>query len=168
MGVVNFEFNNDKYNLEKKRNKDNTSRWDYNCGGYALGTYSWYCPAKEETDDDYDCIVYGDCEEFFDEEEREHITNICINAMLEDFKDSLRVINDIKELKENEYAIAFRVSGECDDFHYCKRDKRGHWTHKMGSRNIEKIKKEDVFAPYWLNSWGEKYVGRIVLFAKKD
>lgn len=31
----------DDFNLDHKRNVNNTSIYDYNCMGYALDTYSW-------------------------------------------------------------------------------------------------------------------------------
>lgn len=34
----------DEFNLSNKRNVRNTPRRTYNCGGFALGCFSWYCP----------------------------------------------------------------------------------------------------------------------------
>ena len=92
-----------------------------------------------------------------------NITFKAVNAMLREFPD-LRVIENLKELKADEYAIAFRIGQEVDDFHYCKRSKNGHWTHKMGGQPIERITKAQVFSPRWCDG----YVGFLVLFAKKD
>ena len=34
----------DFFNIKRTRNEENTDIEYYNCGGYALETYSWYCP----------------------------------------------------------------------------------------------------------------------------
>jgi hypothetical protein len=83
--------------------------------------------------------------------------------MLEVFKDKLRVIEDLHELKKNEYAIAYRMGAE--DFHFMRRKRNGHWYHKMGMCTIQPILKEDVFSPCWYNDWGDEYNSRIVLLA---
>ena len=40
----------DWLNRSGLRNADNTDIDLYNCGGYALGTYSWYMPYPENFD----------------------------------------------------------------------------------------------------------------------
>ena len=42
-----FYLQDDPFNKNNKRNVRNTERNTYNCGGYALGTFSWYCPHDE-------------------------------------------------------------------------------------------------------------------------
>lgn len=37
----------DEFNLSNKRNVRNTPRRTYNCGGFALGCFSWYCPRED-------------------------------------------------------------------------------------------------------------------------
>ena len=147
-------------NLNKTRNVRNTDIDDYNCGGYALGTFSWYRPSDNIYFDfgsrHLESIING----------IENATKECVEYMLNDFKGKLRVIKTTKELKENEYAIAFRISGNrYNDFHYAKRGDNGVWYHKMGHTKIRKIKKEKVFAKTW--DFGEiEYCGNLVLFAK--
>lgn len=34
----------DKFNSFRTRNQKNTLDGDYNCGGYALGTFNWFLP----------------------------------------------------------------------------------------------------------------------------
>ena len=134
----------DNYNVLKKRNIRNTDKFDYNCGGYALESFSWYLPRHNNvpTGEDYGSTVED-----------------CVKAMMEDFP-NLRAIASIDDLKENEYAVAFRLS-DCD-FHYVKRASNGHWYHKMGSAPfISTIKKEVVFS----ESWGHGYTGKIALLA---
>ena len=41
-------FADDVLNLKKKRRQNNTDYYAYNCGGFALGTYSWYFPIGDD------------------------------------------------------------------------------------------------------------------------
>lgn len=148
----------DILNKNKERNIKNSNKWDYNCAGYALGTFSWYCPYEKDTRSFFDFIIPPR----LTEEEMEKRTKNYIEQMLNDF-DDLRIIDNLRELRFNEYAIAFRVSPD-DDFHYVKRTRGGLWYHKRGNTPfIERMKKSEVFS----DCWCERYTGRLVLFAKK-
>jgi hypothetical protein len=108
MSVFNLFKDKDPLNIKKQRNELNTNFDDFNCAGYALETFSWYCPYNEEKhcgwDNGMDCLE-------------------CIDYMIKDFKGKLRRIFDISELKKDEYVIAFRGSPE--DFHFMKRNSNG-------------------------------------------
>lgn len=138
------------------RNEHNIDLREFNCGGYALNTYCWITPYTMTPWTFYDNKKKGN-ENF--EKSLEH----SVNYMLKVFKDKLRIIEDLHELKENEYAVAYRMGR--DDFHFMKRKKNGHWYHKMGMSEIEKISKREVFADKWTNNYGDIYNSRIVLFA---
>lgn len=138
----------DPENNSNIRNIQNTDRYRFNCAGYALETYSWYCPT--------------DGFHFRTWEEAIKYTKETVIAMLGDFCD-LRVIDSLNELRSDEYAIAFRLSRDMD-FHYIKRDSRGIWRHKRGGDpTIYTMKKQEVFSAVWCN----RYNGPIVLMAKK-
>ena len=147
-------FENDLMNKNNFRNMRNTPRKGFNCGGYALGTFSWYNPCGEINPTnmyDFDTVT-----------EAETLTRMCVLQMLHDF-DDLRVIEKINQLEPNEYAIAFRLSSD-GDFHYLKRSKRGHWIGKQGGSNfITSFRVHEVFH----EDWGGRYDGPIALFAKK-
>lgn len=151
---------NDPFNFEKRRNIKNTDKNLYNCGGYALGTFSWYCPNAEEDD------PFGLWNFIFSPlpipELMERVTASAVEQMLIEFAD-LRVITTLAEVKSDEYPIAFRVSHD-GDFHYVKRARNGHWYHKLGSDSrICRMAESVVFS----KDWGYRYDGRIVLLAKK-
>ena len=132
----------DNYNVLKKRNIRNTKKIDYNCGGYALESFSWYLPRHNNVSTGRSTTIEG-----------------CVKAMMEDFP-NLRVITSVDDLRENEYAVAFRLSRR--DFHYIKRASNGHWYHKMGAEDcIRTMKKEVIFS----ESWGNGYKGEIALLA---
>ena len=144
----------DELNFNGFRNIRNTRKDYYNCGGYALGTYSWYCP----NDDGWDSSMYDDS---YTMEER---TQFAVDYMLKDFCD-LRVIKTLEEVTENEYAIAFRI-GE-DDFHYMVK-KGNQWYSKAGaSSKIDKIPQKVVFSKEWRLGFTITYNGPLILFAKR-
>lgn len=135
------------FNRAHKRNRFNTHIREYNCGGYALGIYVWY------QFNDFCCTVW--------DIGVEEMTRLCIDAILRDFTNA-RVITDLHELHKNEYAVAFRL---CEnDFHFIKREKNGHWTHKPGRSYIRSITKAEVFDP---EAWHLScdYDGPLVLLA---
>ena len=146
-------FKKDLFNRFRERNADNTSHWDYNCGGYALGTYSWYLPS-------YDDECWGIFQNYSEERVAE-ITEEAVEVMLRDFTD-LRLITDLRQVQWNEYAIAFRVSSD-GDFHYCKQESKKRWTHKRGNTQICRISEKYIFGSVWYG----RYNGPIILFAKK-
>lgn len=148
-------FASDLFNLNRNRNEKNTSQWDYNCGGYALDTFSWYLPNDEADRDKF----WGWQEHSY--EKMEIITRTCVDWMLNDFND-LRVIQHLNEVRHDEYAIAFRVSSD-GDFHYIKQGKSRTWTHKCGSSYIRTMTRWEVFH----TNWNDRYDGPIILFAKK-
>lgn len=146
-------FYKDLFNHNNARNAENTDQFDYNCAGFALGTFSWYLPTRTNG-------MWGSW--FENDEEIAKLTQECVQVMLEDFAD-LRVIADMSELGIGEYAIAFRLSAD-GDFHYIKQVFYGDWKHKTGIGNIYEISQEEVFTTEWC---GGRYNGPIVLFAKK-
>lgn len=152
--LVRVPFLNDGLNIENHRNINNSPKRGYNCAGYALNTFSWYCPNPE------DYFPWGDW--FRDDHEVESIHYMAVQVMLHDFAHRhIREITDVAELRENEYAFAFRVSSD-GDFHYIKRAKNGIWYHKMGDQpDINRMSRKEVFSARWCY----RYDGPITLFA---
>lgn len=153
--------NSDDYlNNDGVRNKDNTEYKDYNCGGYALRTFSWYHPYKFFAWDYIEELLKRgyDRDEIVDK-----ILEFSCGNMQEDFGDKMRLIDYtdhnrgkaveeklLKQLQENEELIAFRIGLEIDDtcdyedqpvvedydFHYrVYRD--GCWKEKIGNGEID-------------------------------
>lgn len=146
----------DPLNVNGKRHVGNTDKSSYNCGGYALECFSWYCPRLEE---EYDVFAFDD------PEEAQERTNRAVDRMLEDFP-TLRKVQTLADVRSDEYAILFRLSSD-GDFHYLKRDRGNHWRHKMGnSTRIDTIKTKDIFKRWPCDNW-IRYDGPIVILAKK-
>ncbi len=143
----------DPLNRERHRTASNTRVNTYNCAGYALECFSWYCPRHGESswrDYEFDSI-----------EEAIKKTQIAVDTMLEDFPD-LRVVQSLAEIRPDEYAILFRISSD-GDFHYLKRDRQNHWRHKMGSGYATKI----MPTKYIFDEWCHRYDGPIIIMAKR-
>lgn len=148
----------DELNLHNTRNIDNTPRSDFNCGGYALETFTWYAPCLEERERDYIFDPYYNIEKRL---------AWAVENMIAEFNGLLREIDGIDELREGEYAIAFRLSTTNSDFHFVKRCANGVWRQKRGGfPRIETMTTEEVKASVWYNGL-TTYDGPIVLLAKK-
>ena len=153
-----YYLKDDPFNKNNNRNVRNTPKRNYNCGGYALETFSWYCPHGEE-DDTFFGYDYG-----FDTQEEAWIkTMYAVSKMILDFEGNLRMIKSLKQLhKDTERVVAFRLSSD-GDFHYIKKTKNG-WRHKCGaSFYIRRMSEHDVFN----TNWNGRYDGPIILLAIK-
>ncbi len=156
-----YYLKDDPFNKNNNRNILNTKRNTYNCGGYALGTFSWYCPHTEE---DESRSRWGYDYSFTTREEAWVKTMYAVSKMILDFEGNLRMIADLSHLdKKTERVVAFRLS-EDGDFHYIKKSANGHWHHKRGSSfPIWRMSQEDVLHSVWCN----RYNGPVVLLAIK-
>lgn len=135
------------------RNLRNTNRLEFNCGGYALGSFNWYFPYDENDRlyEEKDTYYYRT---FYD----------MVEQIIADCRGRARTIDNLKELKEGEYAVAFRVGKE--DFHFMKMASNGHWFEKRGSKpKIYTVKQSEVFSDSWKRY--DTYDSQIQLFAVK-
>lgn len=160
----------DPFNWKRRRTASNTDEMDYNCGGYALRTFSWYCPNS--------CSLIDKIEELLGEgfdfsEIKDIMTEWMVKSMLSDFGDTLSVIDEKevpKAMKESDReVVAFRFGIECDDeddwfdsiskgytpdyetlatdFHFCVfRD--GEWMEKCGDSVIQKVFNKNITSPW--------------------
>lgn len=149
----------DRLNIKRLRNIENTSRREFNCGGYALDTFSWYCPFSRNDwnlenllrlfDGDYMAVL-----------------QYTVDYMLKEFKGKLRVIQSLAELQKGEEAIGYRIETSCWDFHYVRRKQNGSWYGKMGGcPEIHRYTEEEVFdceSDAWQNG---RYDSEMILFA---
>ena len=151
----------DPYNRKRNRNKWNTDCYKYNCGGLALGTYSWYLPYDLDGDDDEEQLIVKDWHEagYSEKEICQMLTDQYVEYMLNDFGGRLQILHDVHEAAPTDTIIMFRVGvsimevegwdeddDELDmyydtDFHFRVR-RNGHWIEKMGDRPIS-ISSED-------------------------
>ena len=155
-----YYLNDDPFNKNNNRNLKNTQRHTFNCGGYALGTFSWYCPHDEEDEDCFWGYNYG----FRNREEAWTKTMFAVSKMVLDFGGKLRMIKTMEQLHRDERVVAFRLSSD-GDFHYVRREANGRWYHKQGrSPDIRPMTKAEVFS----DCWCYRYNGPLVLLAIKN
>lgn len=154
-------YKDDLYN-EEKRNENTAWTDEYNCAGYALGTFNWLLPYDEE---DREVIV--DCG--FDYDILEEMINTKVYSvenftqyLLKTFN-NLRVIEYPSQAKDNEEVIGMRIDYNDLDFHFIRRKLNKKWYHKIGGSDVIRFKEENVFKPVWCN----RYNSEIVFFAKK-
>ena len=150
----------DPYNLNNTRNIRNVDKAYYNCGGYALNLFSWYCPWEVDEEVDTPLSRAYDDGEYFDSDEMFAPTMRCVQNMLAEIP-TLRLLTGINDpIQENEYKVAFRISYD-GDFHFMKRADNGVWYHKQGgSSYIRKATTQEV-----LEVWCDRYNGPLVFFA---
>lgn len=149
----------DALNLKGLRNSANTDIDDYNCGGYALGTYSWYCPYDRKWADRFNTKYLP-----LKNHKREFM-RLATQIILKDFP-NVRTIRLPDEATPNERVIALRLAD--NDFHFMYRGLNKVWYHKIGGTELQRVSKEQVFAKAWNDYFGAPaYKGKIVFFAMK-
>ena len=166
----------DPFNRNGKRNRSNTDTDDYNCGGFALGTYSWYVPYhSDEQMQIYErwagiqmwLDVAEDADNMadrIDARETAHtyvvsLLNLFVKRILEDFP-SVRRVQTFEEIKPDERIILFRTGA--DDFHFIVSFDHKHWWHKYGWNCIEELCEDEVLDTEWANG---RYFSPIVILA---
>jgi len=166
----------DFLNKERTRNSKNTAEGTYNCGGYALRTFSWYLPYRSYLTRQarLDTLM----EEYDDERK---IASILIQEdvsyMVDNLGGLLREVKSKRELLPNEEFIAYRlaiefftdghgnIEGIDEDFHF-KVLRDGKWMHKMGKTEI--VECGNVYADQWDEGEGELiYFGPLRFLALK-
>ena len=143
-------YENDLYNKEK-RNQETAWVDEYNCAGFALGTFNWLLPYDEDTRVDVEDMPNTDL----------YTTDNFTKWLLEHF-DNLRLIDYPSQAKDNEEVIGMRIDLDGLDFHFIRRKLNKKWYHKRGHLDVEKFN-ENVFNKTWCN----RYNSEIIFFAKK-
>lgn len=112
----------DPFNEGKKRSVKNTYKDLYNCAGYALGLFCWYCP--------YDDVPSQWHAESFAQKDIDAWASTMVEYMLKDLANKIRLINAPCDIKKGEHLVAFRASAW--DFHFRKLAHNGQWYEKRG------------------------------------
>jgi hypothetical protein len=115
----------------------------YNCGGYALETFDWFCPYKRTTKMKF----YNNGFDYYQPR--------LVKFMLKMFP-TMRIAKDINDLKENERMVAFRTGYR--DFHFVKVTASGRFYHKAGDSTIARMSKREFFSDQWYNGYDSEIV----------
>lgn len=146
----------DVKNLQNKRNVRNTPKRNYNCGGYALNTFSWLCPYPQKMHND----LFNGWLDYDLEEAQE----LCAKWIERNFRNYECITEEEVNNYKNTEVVAFRCGKY--DFHFIVRKRNGIWYEKMGAKNkIDIVPKEEVFSSCWYGS-GYNYRSKIAFFAK--
>lgn len=121
----------------------------YNCGGFALSTYTWVRPF-EFVEDNIEMYPYR-----FDK----GLWRL-VGGLLEQF--NIRCVTSFKYISSNEYPVIFRVGS--NDFHFMRYSKLlDGWVDKMGGSSCINLHKEkEIMREYW---YGGRYDSQIVKLA---
>lgn len=150
----------DALNELKTRNLKNTDVDDFNCGGYGLNVFGWYCPYDTE-EQSYKYFGGGRTLAMSDDMVAEETTEM----MLKHFNGKLRRIETLDDIREDEYGVLYKVGSS--DFHFIKyfpESKR--FFHKPGSWSIRRISKDEAMADVWHGS-AVTYRSKTIFFAMK-
>ena len=138
----------DPFNTLGLRNIGNTGKRYYNCGGYALGTFSWYWPGR--TEEEYDEIM-----ECAGDEDWDNVLKLASEAIISELPGwSVVPFNLVMERKYSPKEYEIVAMRFCDyDFHFWKLGRNWNWYDKMGSiGRINRHAFEDV-----RNTWCHRY-----------
>lgn len=160
----------DFLNKKMGRTEYNTDVYSYNCGGYALSTYTWYLPYREwdgdwshadrindllcegaSESDIYDTILDHDRAVFEEQFADRNITFV-------DEDDIPYIGNDVDLIAYRFYYTADNEYVDCandevyydidTDFHFRVR-RKGVWYEKRGMTEIRKCEYDDYWPDYW-------------------
>lgn len=174
----------DPLNISHKRNRYNTPREVYNCGGFALSTYDWLCPyvrtddstAKYDlpdgtyTDEERAFIIEHLIENGWTEVDIEEEILRCDVSFLLDEYPFLEPV-ELAECDISDTVIAYRIFIKIDDelgivedtdFHFKVRI-NGFWFEKMGSQEV-RLCDLDEHEPWLMSNSDTMYTSRIEYF----
>lgn len=118
----------DPFNTLGMRNINNSAKRHYNCGGYALGTFSWYWPGR--TEEEHDEIM-----EYAEAEDWNNALELAAYAIVSELHGwsvvPIGLVMERKYSPKDYEVVALRFCD--DDFHFWKLGRNWNWYDKMGS-----------------------------------
>jgi hypothetical protein len=169
---------NDLSNINLKRNASNVPSSYFNCGGWALQTFNWYHPWENYNfyydlieSSSEDILEYLNSSKIYDDrifKIKDPRLAYMTNTILSEINSGIHLINNLSEIRDGEFAVAFRTTVEDIDFdfHFMKRESKNHWSEKLGASRIYEIFKDDEYILDGDDDWPLGYSGEIILFAK--
>ena len=156
----------DEFNEFCTRNKKNVERWQYNCGGFALGTYNWICPydTEEEGEEYIDFDYWADDSDEVDFNKRAEYT---AEWMLNNVPGLRRVDSPDAKLEDGEWLIGYKVGRGPSwdgDFHFIKQTPSGRFYHKPGGNTIRRMGKAEALGSSWSDG---AYTSKTIWLARK-
>lgn len=152
-----YKINHDPFNKRGSRNIRNTDKADYNCGGYALGTFSWYLPSRTRKE-------YTDIMGHADIGDMDTALTLAAEAIVAELPGWTTVpfalVMERKYSPKAYEVVAMRFC--CYDFHFWKLGRNWNWYDKMGCRGqINRHAFNDA-----RNVWNDRYDSSVVCFIR--
>ena len=153
-----YKVDHDPLNMLGLRNIRNTDKADYNCGGYALGTFSWYLPSR--TREEYtDIMGYADIGDM--DTALTLAAEAIVNELLGWSIIPLALVMERKYSPKDYEVVALRFCFY--DFHFWKLGRNWNWYDKMGCcRRIGRHAFNDVRR----YEWNDRYDSPVVCFIR--
>lgn len=152
-----YKINHDPLNKRGSRNIRNTDKADYNCGGYALGTFSWYLPSRTREE-------YSDIMGYADIGDMDVALTLASEAIVNELPGwSIVPFALVMERKYSPKAYEVVAMRFCYyDFHFWKLGRNWNWYDKMGCRGqINRHAFNDA-----RNVWNDRYDSSVVCFIR--
>lgn len=152
-----YKINHDPFNKRGSRNIRNTDKADYNCGGYALGTFSWYLPSRTREE-------YSDIMGYADNGDMDVALTLASEAIVNELPGwSIVPFALVMERKYSPKAYEVVAMRFCYyDFHFWKLGRNWNWYDKMGCREqINRHAFNDA-----RNVWNDRYDSPVVCFIR--
>ena len=139
------------------RNIRNTDKADYNCGGYALGTFSWYLPSRTREE-------YTDIMGHADIGDMDTALTLAAEAIVSELPGwsivPFALVMERKYSPKDYEVVAMRFCYY--DFHFWKLGRNWNWYDKMGGcRQIDRHAFNDV-----RYKWNSRYDSPVVCFIR--
>ena len=152
-----YKINHDPLNKRGSRNIRNTDKADYNCGGYALGTFSWYLPSRTREE-------YTDIMGHADIGDMDTALTLAAEAIVSELPGwsvvPLALVMERKYSPKDYEIVAMRFCYY--DFHFWKLGRNWNWYDKMGGcKQIDRHAFNDV-----RYKWNGRYDSPVVCFMR--
>ena len=157
MNGYRFQTIGDPFNTLGMRNINNTVKRHYNCGGYALGTFSWYWPGR--TEKEHDAIMrYAETKDW------DNALELAAEAIVNELPGwsvvPFALVMARKYSPKDYEIVALRFCYY--DFHFWKLGRNWNWYDKMGGcRQIDRHAFNDV-----RYKWNSRYDSPVVCFIR--
>ena len=152
-----YKINHDPLNKRGSRNIRNTDKADYNCGGYALGTFSWYLPSRTRKE-------YTDIMGHADIGDMDTALTLASEAIVNELPGwsivPFTLVMERKYSPKDYEVVAMRFCYY--DFHFWKLGRNWNWYDKMGC--CGRINRHAFNAVR--NVWNDRYDSPVVCFIR--
>lgn len=147
----------DPFNALGLRNVSNTVKRYYNCGGYALSTFSWYWPGRTKEEHD-EIMEYAEAEDW--DNALELATEAIINELPGWTVVPISLVMERRYSPAQYEVVAMRFSNY--DFHFWKLGRNWNWYDKMGGADeIDRHAFKDI-----RHAWYHRYNSPIICFVR--